>query len=102
MSWDEIGPKVQAGKLVPFESYLSQTRAIREAPSLWKDASITNACLADSGTARGALSIKNSEREQAGEIASGVSMVLQLIKPLDSTTPHSHSFWHIYIVIGGG
>ncbi|WP_329164217.1 cupin domain-containing protein [Streptomyces sp. NBC_01387] len=39
--------------------------------------------------------------EGSHEIFPGASMTLQAVRPGESTTPHSHSWWHLYFIRSG-
>ncbi|AGO57448.1 cupin domain-containing protein [Serratia plymuthica] len=95
-----LGAAIHAGNLLPFEQYLTQSRNAKEVALHW-DINVINQNLGQRTNTRGALNLNNPARRMVGEMASGISMAVQIIAPREKTQSHAHSFWHIYIVVSG-
>jgi gentisate 1,2-dioxygenase len=92
---------LQPGNLRSFSRYLVDNQRPREESVIWKQSSILQALQTEEFTARGALFLENPHREKQGETLHDLSVTVQVIPAGDRTTPHSHSFWHLYVVISG-
>jgi len=95
------GDCFQHGALRDFSSYLEDNKKQKESSVIWSGESIRQSTLTESFTSRGAFFLVNPNRKNQGETLHDISVTVQVIKPGDSTTPHSHSFWHLYIGISG-
>jgi gentisate 1,2-dioxygenase len=89
------------GEIVPFGQYLGRTRRKREAPIAWSADEIRAAVAAMPHGERGTLALVNPEAPEAGTIARGLSLAVQVVRKGESTSPHAHSFWHLYLVQSG-
>lgn len=91
----------QHGTLQDFSGYLEDNKKQKESSVIWSSESILRSVLTGDFTSRGAFFLVNPNRKNEGETIHDISVTVQVIKPGDSTTPHSHSFWHLYIGISG-
>jgi len=92
---------LQQHNLLRFADYLEREKKPKEIPAHWPATQLA-ACLADvEPLQRGALALVSNRAAPGAEIAPGISMTVQTLRPGQGTAPHSHSFWHIYIVTSG-
>ncbi|WP_237388374.1 cupin domain-containing protein [Xenorhabdus sp. Sc-CR9] len=73
----------------------------KEKSVVWSKSHIFHQLITQDFTSRGALFLSNPNRTFDGETVHDLSVTIQIIKPEDSTTKHSHSFWHLYFVMSG-
>lgn len=94
---------LEQGELRPFSRYLENNQRPHECGVIWSKASIFHKLETEAFTSRGALFLANPTRVNAKEIETlhDLSVTVQVIKSGEDTTPHSHSFWHLYVLISG-
>ncbi|CDH23586.1 cupin domain-containing protein [Xenorhabdus bovienii] len=89
------------GDLRSFNDYLADNHKVKEQSVIWNKSHIFQKLITQDFTSRGALFLSNPNRQSEGETVHDLSVTVQIIKPEDSTTKHSHSFWHLYFVMSG-
>jgi gentisate 1,2-dioxygenase len=89
------------GEIVSFPEYLDRNIRPRSAAVVWKGAAITAAMSRYPRTERGTIAFMNPGQSGGVAIAPGLSAAIQEIAPGEQTTPHAHSFWHLYLVRAG-
>ncbi|HKV00063.1 MAG TPA: cupin domain-containing protein [Vineibacter sp.] len=90
-----------AGQIVGFDAYLR--RALRATPKavVWPGNDIRHELSARAHGERGTLALVNPDLGDAGAVAPGLSLAVQVVRPGDCTRTHAHSFWHLYLVQEG-
>jgi gentisate 1,2-dioxygenase len=89
------------GAAVPHEAYLDQFRQLQGAPVVWKWDQLSDHLQDFSHSERGTLALTIPSAREECDIVPGISMTLQVVKPGEGTRPHTHSWWHLYIVRSG-
>jgi gentisate 1,2-dioxygenase len=89
------------GMVIAFERYLDRSRSVRQKPVVWPWRKINEALDKCSGGERGSLALTCGEDGRQPLIAPGLSASVQIVAPGQQTSPHAHSFWHIYLVKSG-
>jgi gentisate 1,2-dioxygenase len=89
------------GDVLPFSEYLELTSKPPADPVVWKWQSIESMKNSRPHNPQGTLALSGGEVDQHGTVAPGLSLVIQVLKPGETTPRHRHSFWHLYIVRSG-
>jgi len=67
----------------------------------WKWADLVAMLSASRHTERGTLTLSTIGNAEGCELLPGAAISLQVVKPASSTRPHTHSWWHLFIVQAG-
>lgn len=87
--------------LMTLRAYLDLVGRPADQPAFWSADGLAAALdQVPPGEARTIVLTANA-RSSHGEIAPGLSLVLQDVKPGQQSPSHRHSFWHLYIVQAG-
>jgi gentisate 1,2-dioxygenase len=92
---------ISTGRLLVFDSYLDAAKKSKPDPCHWRWPNIEATAAHFARGERGTLALVSGSADAGVEAAPGVSMALQAIYPGERTTTHTHSFWHLYIVLAG-
>jgi gentisate 1,2-dioxygenase len=92
---------LQAGDLLTYHDYLSQTLRRRESPAHWPWAEVRKLLDKQAGSDQGTLAMSRDDANDPATVAPGISLVVQRIRPGELTSSHQHSFWHLYWVCEG-
>lgn len=90
---------VQTGSQFPYPEF--RKRHVREtpAPVLWQWEHLAKEIASAEHTEYGTLTLASPGGSH--EVVPGTSMTFQVVRPGDRTTPHTHSWWHLYFVRSG-
>src|SRR5689334_9536553 len=94
-----MGPTT--GAILPFAEYLAQNRRRKTPPVIWRWNSLAEAMSHAQHGERGTIALADPNGAEPATIAPGLSAALQVVKQGERTTPHAHSFWHLYLVHAG-
>lgn len=89
------------GGLVAFADYLKRAPRPADRPTFWSTTELDRALETLPHGERGTVALAKAPQGALGEVAPGLSLVLQEVKEGEKTSPHRHSFWHLYIVRKG-
>lgn len=92
---------VSQGKIVHFSTYLQKTLRARGEATVWRWADVQAGLAGKDHDANGTLALADGNASDPATIAPGLSLVIQVVQAGDHTRPHSHSFWHLYLVRSG-
>ncbi|MGX1885820.1 cupin domain-containing protein [Streptomyces sp. NPDC055287] len=90
---------VQAGSQFPYLEFRKRHGREQPSPVVWQWENLAKEIEAAEHTEYGTLTL--SSPGGGHEIVPGASMTFQAVPPGDRTTPHSHSWWHLYFVRSG-
>lgn len=90
---------VQTGSQFPYPEFRKRYAKERPSPVIWQEKTVAEELDAAEHTEYGSLTL--SKPDGAHEIVPGTSMTFQVVKPGGHTTPHAHSWWHLYFVRSG-
>ncbi|OKJ99619.1 hypothetical protein AMK26_26735 [Streptomyces sp. CB03234] len=71
----------------------------KPSPVVWQWENLAKELEAAEHTEYGTLTLASPEGRH--EIVPGTSMTFQVVRPGGRTTPHAHSWWHLYFVRSG-
>ncbi|MGH8782875.1 cupin domain-containing protein [Paraburkholderia sp.] len=89
------------GDILPFSEYLELTSKPLADPVVWKWQSIESGAGTRPHNPQGTLALSGGNVDEHGTVAPDLSLVIQILKPGETTERHRHSFWHLYIVRSG-
>ncbi|WP_321893688.1 cupin domain-containing protein [Paraburkholderia tropica] len=92
---------ITQGDILEFSSYLEQTARPSQDAVVWKWHEVAAALASRPHNVQGTLVLADGEAIDRATIAPGLSLVIQVLKAGETTKPHRHSFWHLYIVRSG-
>jgi gentisate 1,2-dioxygenase len=92
---------VSSGEIFAFSAYLEKTMWLPADALLWKWSDVETSLESQPHNVQGTLALGSPHTADLATIAPGLSLVIQVLKPGESTKPHRHSFWHLYIVRSG-
>ena len=91
---------IRTGGKLPYPEFRkSYQREERTEPVLWRWKALSGELRQAEHTEYGTLTL--STPDGSCEIIPGASLTFQAVKPGDRTTPHAHSWWHLYFVRSG-
>jgi mannose-6-phosphate isomerase-like protein (cupin superfamily) len=90
---------IQAGSQLPYPEFRQRYSKTQSAPVLWQWTTLAEELSVAEHTERGSLAL--SALDGDAESIPGVGAAFQVLKPGGRTTPHSHSWWHLYLVRSG-
>lgn len=99
MTSSSASPPVADEKTMPFDAYLTAAARPRQSYTHWPWTSLEEQTASNLYSERGLVALVTDAGK--GEVAPGLSMVVQVVLQKGSTSPHRHSFWHIYVVKSG-
>lgn len=94
----QSNPLHSTGDVMPFDEYLQVAAQPPQSGVHWPWSRLREHACSAPGE-RGTVALVS--RPESGEAAPGVSVALQVVAPGSATTPHRHSFWHLYMVRSG-
>jgi gentisate 1,2-dioxygenase len=94
------GQQAEDGRVILFEDYLARSLRPPAGPVFWPWAKIRQALQTTPHGERGTLALE-TPGGSPGTVTPGLSLAVQVIRPGEQTSPHVHSFWHLYIVQDG-
>jgi gentisate 1,2-dioxygenase len=92
-------PAATVGGLMPFEAYLKAAAKPPQSGIHWPWGMVMGRAQGGDHGERGTVALVS--QPDSGEAAPGVSLALQVVAPGQATSPHRHSFWHLYVVQEG-
>ncbi|MFF8102624.1 cupin domain-containing protein [Streptomyces sp. NPDC016640] len=90
---------MQTGSQFPYPEFRKRHERVQPAPVLWQWETLAKEIEAAEHTPYGTLTLAAPDGRH--EIVPGTSMTFQAVRPGERTTPHSHSWWHLYFVRSG-
>lgn len=90
---------LQTGSRFPYPEFRKHQAQNQPVPVVWQWTTLAKELEAAEHTEYGTLTL--GAPEGSHEIIPGTSITLQAVRPGDRTTPHSHSWWHLYFVQSG-
>ncbi|MET8561710.1 cupin domain-containing protein [Streptomyces flaveolus] len=90
---------VQTGSQFPYPEFRKRHQREQPAPIVWPWKTLAKEIEAAEHTPYGTLTLAAPDGRH--EIVPGTSMTFQAVRPGERTTPHSHSWWHLYFVRAG-
>jgi gentisate 1,2-dioxygenase len=97
---DDLSPGAPTdAALVPFAGYLAMSARDPAQPVHWRHAVLEAGCQEAAHGERGTVAlVPLGSTGRNGEVAPGLSMTIQVVRPGEITSPHRHAFWHLYLV----
>ena len=92
---------VQIGTVFPYTEYREHFRANPPQAVIWKWADLAGLLDASRHTERGTLTLATADSASGCELLPGAAISMQVVKPSAATRPHSHSWWHLFVVQAG-
>ncbi|MFM0736485.1 cupin domain-containing protein [Paraburkholderia xenovorans] len=93
--------QIAQGDILDFSAYLEQTARPSQEAVVWKWHDVAASLASRPHNVQGTLVLADGEAVDRATIAPGLSLVVQVLKAGETTKPHRHSFWHLYIVRAG-
>ncbi|WP_158707458.1 cupin domain-containing protein [Streptomyces sp. NRRL F-2799] len=90
---------VQTGSQFPYPEFRKRHVQERPAPILWQWENLAKELAAADHTEYGTLTLATPDGDH--QVVPGTSMTFQSVRPGEHTTPHTHSWWHLYFVRSG-
>jgi gentisate 1,2-dioxygenase len=90
-----------SGEFVAFSDYLDRTKRERSTPVLWQWHDIARLLSEFPAGERGSIALGHHGGGNPLAAAPGLSTTIQVVAGGAHTSPHAHSFWHLYIVRSG-
>ncbi|PLZ01739.1 hypothetical protein CY652_13710 [Burkholderia sp. WAC0059] len=88
--------------LVPFAGYLAMSARDPAQPAHWRHSVLEAGCEKVAHGERGTVAlVPGGAAGRTGEVAPGLSMTVQVVRPGEVTSAHRHAFWHLYVVAQG-
>ncbi len=94
-----MNQSVRTGSQLPYPEFRRRHETERPSPVVWQWKTLAEELGAAEHTEYGTITL--STPDGGHEIVPGTAMTFQVVKPGDRTTPHSHSWWHVYFVRSG-
>lgn len=92
---------ITQGDILGFSSCLEHTARPSQDAVVWKWHEVAAALASRPHNVRSTLVLADGEALDRATIAPGLSLVIQVLDAGETTKPHRHSFWHLYIVRSG-
>lgn len=93
--------QVSRGEILAFSEYLEKTTRLAADALVWKWSDVETSLANRPHNVQGTLALGSRQAADEATIAPGLSLVIQVLNPGETTKPHRHSFWHLYIVRSG-
>lgn len=90
---------IQKGGQVSYPEYRTRYSGERSLPVIWHWRALANELASTEHTEYGTLTL--AMPSGVNEVLPGMSLTIQVVPPGGRTTPHSHSWWHLYVVHSG-
>lgn len=90
---------VQSGRQFPYPEFRKRHVQERPEPVVWPWETLAKEIEAAEHTPYGTVTLAAPGGDH--EVIPGTSMTFQSVRPGESTTPHTHSWWHLYFVRSG-
>lgn len=90
---------LQTGRRFPYPELRRRHGRPQPAPILWPWKALAEDLRTAEHTEYGTITLARPDGSH--EIVPGTSMTFQAVRPGESTTPHSHTWWHLYFVRSG-
>lgn len=92
---------IVSGTALRHKEYLGLYRRPKPNPVVWDWNALARSVAAFEHDERGTLALSVPGGDAGCDIVPGMSLAVQIIKAGDSTRSHTHSWWHLYIVVSG-
>jgi gentisate 1,2-dioxygenase len=89
------------GGMLAYAEYLERTAQPGAEPVVWSWREVETEITGRQHNVQGTVALSGAEVASGGTVAPGLSLVIQVLNPGESTKHHRHSFWHLYIVRSG-
>lgn len=90
---------IRDGSQFPYPELRKRYTRERPEPVLWQWKTLSSELAAAEHTEYGSLTVALPGGDN--EIVPGAALTFQIVPPGGRTTPHSHSWWHLYFVRSG-
>lgn len=90
---------IRTGNLRPYPEFREHYPRDPAAPVIWQWKTVSEELGGAEHTEYGTVTL--STPDGSFEVIPGTSMTFQVVKPGERTTPHSHTWWHLYLVRSG-
>ncbi|MEU8890411.1 cupin domain-containing protein [Streptomyces sp. NPDC048442] len=90
---------IQTGNQFPYPEFRKRHARVEQSPIVWNWGFLAKEIEAAEHTPYGTLTLATPDGNH--EVVPGTSMTFQSVRPGERTTPHSHSWWHLYFVRAG-
>ncbi len=93
--------QIAQGDILDFSAYLEQTARPLQDAVVWSWHEVAAGLASRPHNVQGSLVLADREAVDPATIAPGLSLVIQVLNAGETTKPHRHSFWHLYITRSG-
>ncbi|MFM9371523.1 cupin domain-containing protein [Streptomyces sp. Da 82-17] len=90
---------VRTGSQFPYPEFRKRHAQQRPAPIVWQWENLAKELAAAEHTQYGTVTLAAPDGDH--QVVPGTSMTFQSVRPGERTTPHTHSWWHLYFVRAG-
>ncbi len=90
---------IQSGSQLPYPEFRARHAAKKASPVMWQWKWLAGELEAAEHSERGTIAL--SRPGGTDEIVPGTAVAFQIVRPGDRTTPHTHAWWHLYVVRSG-
>lgn len=89
------------GSVVTHNEYLNLFRQPRQRPVVWNWSGLTDQCKMLGNDERGIAALSIPDSETQCDVVPGMSIAIQVVEAGGETRSHTHSWWHLYMVVSG-
>lgn len=90
---------IQPGQQFPYPEFRRRHARPQPEPVLWQWEALAEELRVTEHTEYGTITL--ARPDGGHEVVPGTSMTFQAVRPGERTTPHSHTWWHLYFVRSG-
>lgn len=96
-----MSESVTSGRLFDYHLYRAHFVDAEPAAVLWSWAQTAAALMASPHGERGTFTLSSDGTASGCEILPGMAMNVQVVQAGQSTRPHAHAWWHLFVVQSG-